>query len=120
MSLLKRNQQARKIFDRNPDLFPVARQLLILAGKVVIDMTPYEAKLAAGAFAFQVVADPARWPPNADPLEVMWSQSTNPDNSDIWMTFRNATQFDGGREQTFRVHFKNGRVVTIQNADRTT
>jgi len=77
-------------------------------------MTPFEAKLAGGAFAFKVVADAARWPTNSDPYKVMWAQSLLPDNSEIWMTFKNSTQFPDEPECMFRVHFRRGKVIEIE------
>ena len=52
-------------------------------GVVELGITPFEARLAGGAFAYKVVADKARWPENADPLKVMWAQSMQADDSEI-------------------------------------
>ena len=105
---------ARKMFAEHPELFPEERRQPILDGRVTLGMTPYEAKLAGGAFAFKVIADKTRWPADADPWKVMWRQSIEADDSEIWMTFKNATQFPGEGERVFRVHFKRGKAVDIE------
>ena len=77
-------------------------------------MSPYEARLAGGAFYFEVEADPANWPANADPFDVMWKQSTHPDDSKIWMTFETATQFPDVGKHRFEVYFAKGKAVEIK------
>jgi hypothetical protein len=76
-------------------------------------MSPYEAKLAGGAFFYKVEADTNNWTKNADPYHVMWKQSTKPDNSKIWMTFETATQFPGDGKKRFTVYFIQGKAVEI-------
>ena len=76
-------------------------------------MTPYEAKLAGGAFAYRVQPDEAVWRPQADPLRVMWAQTQRPDASVIRMTFKNCTQFDSATAVAFSVTFEQGRVKEI-------
>lgn len=80
-------------------------------------MTPDEAHMAGGSFAYKVVADQTRWPENSDPLEVIWAQSTQPDDSEIWMMFKNETQFPGAGEVPFRVTFSRGRAVSIERLE---
>ena len=77
-------------------------------------MSPYEARLAGGAFYFKVEADPANWLANADPFNVMWKQSTHPDDSKIWMTFETATQFPDVGKHRFEVYFAKGKAVEIK------
>lgn len=108
---------ARKTFAEYPGLFPMERRQSILDGRIILGMTPYEAKLAGGAFFFRVIADKARWPAGTDPYKVMWRQSIEPDDSEIWMTFRNATQFPGEGERVFRVHFQRGKAVGIEKVE---
>jgi hypothetical protein len=105
---------ALKMFAERPELFPEERRQAILEGRVTLGMTPYEAKLAGGAFAFKVIADPKRWPTGADPFKVMWRQSIEADDSQIWMTFKNARQFPGDGERVFRVHFEHGKALEIE------
>lgn len=105
---------AMKMFAERPELFPEERRQAILDGRVTLGMTPYEAKLAGGAFAFRVIADKTRWPAGADPLKVMWRQSIEADDSEIWMTFKNARQFSGSGERVFRVHFRGGKALEIE------
>jgi hypothetical protein len=114
MIIDERISYAQSMFTQYPEHFPEDRQKLILDGVVVIGMTPFEAKLAGGAFFYSVSADPIIWSSNSDPLKVMWAQSTRPDNSDIWMRFTNATQFPEQGEITFQVYFAKGRAVKIE------
>ena len=92
---------------------PQQAQVAILEQLVTLGMSPYEARLAGGAFYFKVEADPANWPANADPFNVMWKQSTHPDNSKIWMTFETATQDPELGTQRFEVYFTKGVAVQI-------
>jgi hypothetical protein len=78
---------------------------------VLIGMTPFEARLAGGAFAYKVVADKTKWSEQSDPLKVMWAQSMQADDSEIWMTFKNLSQFPGSNDTVFRVYFERGRAV---------
>ena len=106
------------IFERQPELFPLENREAIIHGQVREGMTPFEAKLAAGGgFSFKVNADTSRWPKNADPLEVMWTQSVRPDESEIWMTFRSRTQYTTADDATFRVHFKSGKAIDIERLE---
>lgn len=86
---------------------------------VVLGMTPSEARHAAGAFFFKVIADLSRWEKNADPYQVMAAQSQQPDDSRIWMTFKNTVQYPSEGEQAFRVHFRHGKAVEIENLSNT-
>lgn len=88
-------------------------QKAILEQRVILGMSPYEAYMAAGAFAFKVHADQSKWPANADPYSVMWAQSTQPDDSQIWMTFETATQFSEKGVTRFTIVFEHGRAVEI-------
>lgn len=110
----KRRAEALRVFRDYPDKIAPAIQEKILAQQVVIGMTPYDAYLAAGAFAFRVIADPKNWPGNADPYNVMWAQSVQPDDSKIWMTFQNDTQYPGRHKVRFRVFFERGKAIEIE------
>ncbi|AON56071.1 hypothetical protein [Herbaspirillum seropedicae] len=112
----ERSSYAQTMFAQHPELFPEDRRQSILEGVVLIGMTPFEARLAGGAFAYKVVADKAKWSENADPLKVMWAQSMQADNSEIWMTFKNSTQFPGGKDTTFRVYFEHGRALKVEKS----
>lgn len=105
---------ALKVFKEYPDKVTPEIQSAILAGKATLGMTPYEAHLAAGAFAFKVIADQNHWRVNADPYQVMWKQSTQPDASQIWMTFKNETQYPDESKSTFRVFFEHGKAIQIE------
>ena len=110
----ERNSYAKTMFSQHPEFFPEDRRQSILDGVVLIGMTPFEARLAGGAFAYKVVADPLRWPANADPYKVMWAQSMLPDKSEIWMIFNNSTQFLGDGECKFRAYFEQGYASKIE------
>ena|ERR1041385_2203772 len=89
-------------------------QGMILQQRVLLGMTPLESYLAAGEFAYKVVADQSKWPTKYDPYKVLWAQTSDPDDSEIWMTFQTGTQFPELGIRTFRVHFQRGRAVDIQ------
>lgn len=110
----ERNNYAQTMFAQHPELFPEDRRQSILDGVVLVGMTPFEARLAGGAFAYKVVADKAKWPEHSDPLKVMWAQSMQADDSEIWMTFKNSSQFFDGKEVTFQVYFGRGRAIRIE------
>jgi len=110
----KRRQEALQVFKDHPDRISPKIQQNILAQQVVLGMAPYEAYLAAGAFAFKVNADPAKWGARADPYKVMWGQSIEPDQSEIWMTFATDTQFPEEGMRSFRVFFRAGKAVEIE------
>lgn len=113
----ERRGYAQTMFVQHPELFPEDRRPAILNGVVEFGMTPFEARLAAGAFVFKVVADPNRWPEHSDPLKVMWAQSMLSDSSKIWMTFKNSTQFIGDTETLFRVYFEQGHAIKIEQLE---
>lgn len=110
----KRRNEAIQIFKNYPGKISPEIQEKILAEQIILGMTPYDAYLAAGAFAFKVIADPNKWEKNADPHKVMWAQSTIPDDSQIWMTFQNDTQYPADGKQSFRVFFRGGKAVEIK------
>jgi len=110
----KRKTEALKVFKNYPGKITTKIQEKILAQKVVLGMTPHEAYLAAGEFTFRVIPDKSKWQGNPDPYRVMWSQSVNPDDSDIWMTFANPTQYPDDGLTKFEVYFKGGRALIIK------
>lgn len=114
----RRRNEVLQVFKDYPDKISPAIQEKILAGQIALGMTPYDAYLAAGAFTFKVIADPAKWGKNADPYKVMWAQSTQADDSQIWMTFDNDTQYPTEGKHSFRVFFKNGQAVEIEKLER--
>ena len=90
-----------------------AVKLSILEKKIILGMTPREARLAGGDCSYAVQADPQHWPLGSDPITVMARQAVNPDDSRITLTFRNATQFDSQTPVTFSVEIRRGRVSEI-------
>jgi hypothetical protein len=81
-------------------------------------MTPHEARLAGGSFFYRVEADPKRWPRGSDPLVVIASQTDQPDDSRITLTFKNKSQFQTPELTTFRVEIRRGRVTEIVRMDK--
>lgn len=77
-------------------------------GKIIPGMNTLEAAKAGGAYFFRVLADEAVWERDADPYLIIRAQAEHPDNSRIWMTFQNNTQYPGKDIQTFRVRFVQG------------
>lgn len=94
------------------EYIPVDKQKAILEQVVVLGMSPYEAKLAAGAFRYGIKADP-KWPANTDPIKIIYTQSLQPDNSEIFMVFETESQFPGEGRKIFRVDFEKGKAVKI-------
>jgi len=50
---------------------------------------------------------------NADPYRVMWGQSIKPDDGEIWMMFKNDTQFPERGITQFEVSFQKGKVTSV-------
>jgi hypothetical protein len=110
----ERQAFAKSMFEKEPRLFPEERRAAIIAGVITLGMTPYEAKLAGGAFAFEVAASRSKWTADSDPYKVMWAQSLEPDDSKIRMTFKNLTQSMTGEMSVFRVEFEHGAATSIE------
>ncbi len=105
--------QAKANIERNGKYISLANQESILKQVVTLGMSLYEAGLASGAYAFEVEADTAVWPPNADPYIVISEQLIHPDNSKLWLTFESATQVPELGMRRFTAIFEKGRVVKI-------
>jgi hypothetical protein len=114
----ERISHAQTMFAQYPEMFPEKHQASILKGFIEIGMTPLEVVVAGGAFSFKVSSDSAQWANHTDPYKIMWAQSVRPDNSEIWMTFKNSTQFPGESESLFRVYIKHGQAVEIEKLER--
>ena len=106
-------QYVQKNIDENPNLVPESHRESILNGVITLGMTPFEAKLAGGAFAYLVNADRKKWPSGTNPLRILWAQSLNPDDSEITMTFQNTTQYSSEQPIQFSVKFKKGIAVEV-------
>lgn len=87
----------------------------IQQGIIIEGMNTYEASLAGGAYFFKVIADEDVWDKDTDPNIIIKAQIENPDNSQIWMTFQNNTQYKKKGIQAFQVEFQKGKVVDIKN-----
>ena len=110
---LARLEAARKVISAYGDKIAPEIQESILAQRVILGMAPYDAHLAAGAYSFQVRADPTKWPKGYNPHDVIAAQTLHPDNSQIWMIFSNAQQFPEKGLTRFKVYVKGGRVCEI-------
>lgn len=109
------NDKITKMMEDNPEQFPENIQKSIAEGKIINGMNTFQASLAGGAYFFRVIADPDVWKKDIDPNIVIKAQPTRPDNSQIWMTFQNTTQYKEKEKQTFKVTFERGKVIDIKN-----
>ncbi|WP_232831084.1 hypothetical protein [Peristeroidobacter agariperforans] len=109
----KRAALAQKVISDDPSAIREEHRDNVLKGVVAVGMTPFEARLAGGAFTYHVKADPAVWPRGANPMRVLEAQTLQPDASVIAMTFRNSTQFATAGAVSFTVEFSQGRVAQI-------
>jgi len=105
---------AKKEIETHGNMISTKNQELIIKQKISLGMSPYEAQLAAGNYAFKVEADPNIWPPNSDPYAVIKRQVNHPDKSKIWLTFENTTQYPESGNTKFTVYFENGCVISIK------
>ncbi len=92
----------------------------ISQGKIIKGMDTYAASLAGGAYFYRVIADEEVWDKDTDPNIIIKTQVTKPDNSQIWMTFQNTTQYPQKGLQAFRVEFQRGKVININNITKDT
>lgn len=104
----------KRVQEQNPEDFRKEYTITIQKGIIVEGMTPYEAYLAGGQFAYKVTADKAVWPEGSDPMRVMWMQTHKPDNSEIWMMFNNQTQYKSKKPIPFRILVDKGVVIHIE------
>ncbi len=88
--------------------------------QITLGMNTYAASLAGGAYFFRVIADEDVWDKDTDPTIIIKTQATKPDNSQIWMTFQNDTQYPDKGLQTFQVEFQRGKVINIKNISKDT
>jgi hypothetical protein len=108
-----RLEYAKDYFAKHPNAVRPEIQKAVLAQRVVEDMCPTEAQLAAGQFVYSVKNDP-KWPESTMPLRIIHAQCSEPDSSEITMTFMTRTQFDDKRLTSFKVSFRNGKAVSIE------
>jgi hypothetical protein len=114
----KTRQIAQREIEADPGRFSDEAKRNILMQKITVGMTPHEARLAGGSFFYQVEADPKRWPRGSNPLIVIASQTDQPDDSKITLTFQNRTQFQTQEPTTFRVEIRRGKVTEIVRMDK--
>lgn len=86
--------------------------------QITLGMNTIEASLAGGAYFYRVIADEEVWDKDTDPTIIIKTQVTQPDNSQIWMTFQNTTQYPEKGVQTFQVEFQRGKVINIKNISK--
>ena len=108
------NDKIKKMMEDNPEQFPKEIKKSIEQEKVVNGMNTLHASLAGGAYFFRVISDPDVWEENIDPNIVIRAQVEKPDNSQIWMTFQNTTQYNKKEAQTFQVRFEQGKVTDVK------
>jgi hypothetical protein len=86
----------------------------IRSGVVVKGMCPFQAFAAAGLPGpYMVMSDKEKWKSNVPPPRIISAQCKNPDNSVIELMFKNRTQFGTDEPVVFRVRFKKGIAVLI-------
>ena len=112
----RREKEALQGFGAHPEYFPEHIRKAILSNRVIIGMPPYDVYLAAGAFSFKGNADP-KWPNGFDPWKVMWAQTQQPGQSEIWLTFESDTQLPEQNGQHLRAHVQNGKEKTFEHLD---
>lgn len=110
----KRLEYFKKVQEQTPDDYRKQYTQTIVNGVVVKGMTPYEAYLAGGQFAYKVSADEEVWPAGSDPMRVMWMQTHQPDNSEIIMSFKNSTQFKSDEPVAFKAVIEQGLVIRVK------
>ncbi len=111
---LRRTKEALRVFAEQPNLFAPAIREAILAGRVVVGMTPYDVHLAVGAFCFRVIADPQVWPDNANPWDVMWAQTLHPDQSEMLLIFESDRQQPEAGLRRFQVFIRGGKAQAVE------
>ena len=104
----------KKVQEQTPDDYRKQYTKSIINGVMVKGMTPYEAYLAVGQFAYEVSADKEVWPAGSDPMRVMWMQALQPDDSEIMMMFNNSTQYKSKEPIPFRAIVDKGLVIHIE------
>ena len=105
---------AHRAIQRHGDKISAEARENILVQRVILGMSPFEARLAGGKFIFGVEADKKVWPSGTDPHTIIDTQSIAPDDSKIWMTFQNETQFPGEGRKSFNVQFERGKAIVIK------
>lgn len=95
-------------------------QKSISEGEIIKGMDTYATSLAGGAYFYRVMADETVWDKDTNPLLIIRAQVSKPDNSPIWMTFQNTTQYPQKGLQTFQVEFQRGKVININNITKDT
>ncbi len=103
-----------KRYAEDSECFREAFRESIYKRVVVKGMWPAEAFLAGGGGIYTVKADPRKWERGANPMRVMRAQCTDPDDSEIEIDFRNASQYSGGVVRKFTVRFEHGVVTEIK------
>lgn len=109
------NNKIKKMMEDNPEQFPEDIRQSIAQKKIINGMNTLHASLAGGAYFFRVIADEDIWDKDTDPNIIIKAQVNKPDNSKIWMTFQNSTQYKEKDKQAFRVIFEQGKVIDIKN-----
>ena len=117
MDSKKRRELAAEAFKNYPERFPEERRAAILEGRFLLGMAPVEAHMTGGAFTYQVIADEKVWPPNSDPIQVMWAQSIKADDSKITMRFEDESMALKGKLGVIAVTFERGLAVKIEKIE---
>ena len=89
---------------------------------VIVGMCPFEVFAAAGmpVGIYEVTPDPKKWRFDIAPPVIIDAQCEKPDDSVIWLTFKNKTQFGTADPVVFHVRFEKGRSVLITRTHKIT
>lgn len=104
--------EMEKVFKDHPEKFSTEVVAAYRARRIVEGMDPYLASKAGGAFQYRVDPD-HKWSPATDPLRIIFAQAMHPDDSKIWMTFENSTQFPERGLVRFAATVEHGVVTRI-------
>jgi hypothetical protein len=89
---------------------------------VIVGMCPFEVFAAAGmpVGIYEVTPDPKKWRFDIAPPVIINAQCEKPDDSIIWLSFRNKTQYATTEPVLFHVRFEKGRAVLITRTHKIT
>ena len=81
--------------------------------KVILVMCTMDAIAAAGRPLYKIGKTDPKWPKSFNPIQVISSQCSSPDSSEIWLKFSNFSQYETSESVMFTVKFTKGRVTKI-------
>jgi hypothetical protein len=82
--------------------------------KITVGMRIDHAIIIGGSYSYKVIRDEAAWPAPTNPLEIIRTQASKPDESKIFLTFTNRNQFDDAEVRSFVVKIDHGVVSAVE------